>query len=260
VIEPQEEKVLLQVANVTKNFAALTAVNGVSLGIHEGELVALIGPNGAGKTTFFNLLCGFLKPDSGNISFAGQDMTRLAPHEISHRGIGLAFQLTNIFGSMTVLQNVQVALFSAHRKNSKLFVRATDFLFKDAKEILESIGLDGSAGRTAEELSQADKKRLELGIALAVRPKLLLLDEPTSGQSREETALTTSLIKRINQEQNLTILFIEHKMDVVFGIAKRVVVMQYGSVIADGLPEVVRQDKKVQQAYLGEVTEYDFRD
>lgn len=249
----KEKEVLLQVDNISKSFGALTAVNNVTFNLREKELVALIGPNGAGKTTLFNLLCGFLKPDQGKILFGDGEITKLTPFQISHKGIGLAFQLTNIFPSLTLFQNVQVALFSAYGKNKNIFSYAPAIFKKESEEILHRIGLSDLAHKTAQDLSQADKKRLELGIALAVRPRLLLLDEPTSGQSREETELTTSLIKQINSEQELTILFIEHKMDVVFGIAKRVIVMQYGTVIADGLPEAVRQNKNVQKAYLGEV-------
>jgi branched-chain amino acid transport system ATP-binding protein len=243
---------LLRVEGVDKTFGALTAVSGVSFEIRPGELVALIGPNGAGKTTLFNLISGLLRPDTGRIVFDGQAITALPPHRVAQRGIGLAFQVTNIFPRLTVFENVQTALFAAHGKSGSLFTYGPRTLCGEARDVLTAIGMTDAASVPAGTLAQADKKRLELGIALAVRPKLLLLDEPTSGQSVEETALTTELMRRINDDQHLTVLFIEHKMDVVFGIARRVLVLHNGRLIADGDPRTVREDEQVRKAYLGE--------
>ncbi len=243
---------LLHALDISKHFGGVAAVQRVTFAIQPGELVALIGPNGAGKTTLFNVISGMLKPDAGRIVMDGQEISSLPPHRIAHKGIGLAFQITNIFPRLTVFQNVQVALFSARGKSGSLLTFGPRALREETEEILVAIGLAEMAAAAAGVLSQADKKRLELGIALAVRPRLLLLDEPTSGQSAEETSLTTALIGRINREQGLTVLFIEHKMDVVFGIARRVLVMHNGHLIADGDPQRVRQDEQVQKAYLGE--------
>jgi branched-chain amino acid transport system ATP-binding protein len=244
---------LLHAEDVRKSFGAVAAVSDVSFDIQPGELVALIGPNGAGKTTLFNVISGVLKPDGGRVVMDGVEITSLPAHRIAHNGIGLAFQITNIFPRLTVFQNVQVALFSARGRSGSVRTFGPRALRDEAQEILVAIGLIEFAQLSAGALSQADKKRLEVGIALAVRPRLLLLDEPTSGQSAEETSLTTELIRRINREQALTVLFIEHKMGVVFGIARRVLVMHNGRLIADGDPQRVRQDEQVQRAYLGEV-------
>lgn len=243
---------LLSVDGVNKHFGAVAAVSDVTFAIEPGELVALIGPNGAGKSTLFNLISGILRPDTGTIAFSGEPISSLPPHRIAHRGIGLAFQITNVFSRLTVLENIQVALFSARGKSGSVWSFGPRTLREEAREILAAIGLLDRAGLSAAALAQADKKRLEVGIALAVRPRLLLLDEPTSGQSMEETDLTMELIRRLNEEQALTVLFIEHKMDVVFGIARRVLVLHNGRLIADGEPKVVRANEQVQKAYLGE--------
>jgi branched-chain amino acid transport system ATP-binding protein len=243
---------LLSVDGVNKAFGAVAAVSDVTFAIEPGELVALIGPNGAGKSTLFNLISGILRPDTGTIAFSGEPISSLPPHRIAHRGIGLAFQITNIFSRLTVLENIQVALFSARGKSGCFWSFGPRALREEAREILAAIGLLDRAGLSAAALAQADKKRLEVGIALAVRPRLLLLDEPTSGQSMEETDLTMELIRRLNEEQALTVLFIEHKMDIVFGIARRVLVLHNGRLIADGEPKVVRANEQVQKAYLGE--------
>jgi branched-chain amino acid transport system ATP-binding protein len=243
---------LLSAEGVSKSFGAVAAVTGATFNIEAGELVALIGPNGAGKSTLFNLISGILKPDAGTIAFDGERISSLPPHRIAHRGIGLAFQVSNVFSRLSVLENIQVALFSARGKSGSIWSFGPRTLREEAREILAAIGLLEVAGLSASALAQADKKRLEVGIALAVRPRLLLLDEPTSGQSMEETDTTMSLIRRINQEQALTVLFIEHKMDVVFGIARRVLVLHNGRLIADGEPRSVRANEQVQKAYLGE--------
>jgi branched-chain amino acid transport system ATP-binding protein len=243
---------LLGVEGASKSFGAVAAVSDVTFGIQPGELVALIGPNGAGKSTLFNLISGILKPDAGTIAFDGEPISSLPPHRIAHRGIGLAFQVSNVFARLSVMENIQVALFSARGKSGSIWSFGPHTLRDEAREILSAIGLVELAGLSAAVLAQADKKRLEVGIAMAVRPRLLLLDEPTSGQSMEETDLTTELIRRINQEQGLTVLFIEHKMDVVFGIARRVLVLHNGRLIADGDPASVRSNEQVQKAYLGE--------
>ena len=243
---------LLSAEGVSKSFGGVAAVTGVTFGMEPGELVALIGPNGAGKSTLFNLISGILKPDTGTIEFNGDRISSLPPHRIAHRGVGLAFQVSNVFSRLSVLENIQVALFSARGKSGSLWSFGPRTLREEARKILADIGLLERAGLSASALAQADKKRLEVGIALAVRPRLLLLDEPTSGQSMEETDLTMELIRRINQEQALTVLFIEHKMDVVFGIARRVLVLHNGHLIADGDPGSVRANEQVQKAYLGE--------
>jgi branched-chain amino acid transport system ATP-binding protein len=243
---------LLSAEGVSKSFGGVAAVTGVTFGMEPGELVALIGPNGAGKSTLFNLISGILKPDTGAIEFNGERISSLPPHRIAHRGVGLAFQVSNVFSRLSVLENIQVALFSARGKSASLWSFGSRTLREEAREILAAIGLLERAGLSASALAQADKKRLEVGIALAVRPRLLLLDEPTSGQSMEETDLTMELIRRINQEQALTVLFIEHKMDVVFGIARRVLVLHNGHLIADGDAASVRANEQVQKAYLGE--------
>jgi branched-chain amino acid transport system ATP-binding protein len=243
---------LLSAEGVGKSFGAVAAVADVTFALEPGELVALIGPNGAGKSTLFNLISGILAPDTGTIAFDGERISSLPPHRIAHRGIGLAFQITNVFSRLSVQENIQVALFSARGKSGSLWSFGPRTLRDEAREILAAIGLVELAGVSAATLAQADKKRLEVGIALAVRPRLLLLDEPTSGQSMEETDLTTELIHRINKEQGLTVLFIEHKMDVVFGIARRVLVLHNGRLIADGDPASVRSNEQVQKAYLGQ--------
>lgn len=247
-----EFEVVLQVKGLTKIFGALYAVDNVSFGIDRGDLVALIGPNGAGKTTLFNLITGFLTPEAGKVIFKGEDITNLPPHSIAHKKIGVAFQVTKIFSRLTVFQNIQVALFTSKGKGKNFFSLAPKIMKEDTNEILEAVGLSRMAQSPADALSQPDKKRLELGIALACRPELLLLDEPTSGQSAEETFSTMELVKKINEEQGLTLLFIEHKMAVVFGIARRIIVMHQGRVIADGELESVRENQEVQKAYLGE--------
>ena len=228
------------------------AVNNVSFEIDQGDLVALIGPNGAGKSTLLNLITGFLTPEAGKVMFNGEDITKLPPHRIAHKKIGVAFQVTNIFPRLTVFQNIQVAFFASQKKTKNIISLASKMMQEETHEILEAVRLTQAAKITADSLSQPDKKRLELAIALAGRPKLLLLDEPTSGQSAEETFSTMELVKKINEEQGLTILFIEHKMPVVFGIAHRIIVMHHGSVISDDKPEAVREKKEVQKAYLGE--------
>ena len=243
---------ILQVDGLTKIFGALRAVDNVSFGMDEGDLVALIGPNGAGKSTLFNVITGFLTPEAGKVIFNGEDITKLPPHRITHKRIGVAFQLTNIFPGLTVFQNIQVALFASRGKTKNMYSLAPKMMKEDTNEILGAVGLSKMAHTLADSMPQPDKKRLELGIALAGKPELLLLDEPTSGQSAEETFYTMELVKKINEEQGLTILFIEHKMPVVFGIAGRIIVMHHGSVIADAEPESVRENKEVQKAYLGE--------
>lgn len=243
---------ILEVEGLTKIFGALYAVDKVSFGIGRGDLVGLIGPNGAGKTTLFSLITGFQTPEAGKVIFKGEDITRLPAHSIAHKKMALVFQVTRIFSRLTVFQNIQVALFASQGRAKDFFSLAPRLMKEETHDVLEAVGLSRMAQIPAEALSQPDKKRLELGIALACQPELLLLDEPTSGQSAEETYSTMELVKKINQEKGLTLLFIEHKMAVVFGIARRIIVMHQGRVIADGEPEAVRENPEVQKAYFGE--------
>jgi branched-chain amino acid transport system ATP-binding protein len=243
---------MLEVRDVRKAFDGFQAVAGVSLQIARGEIAAIIGPNGAGKTTFFNLITGHLKPDAGAVVFEGRDITAMAPHDIARRGVGRSFQRVNIFPKLTVFENVQAA-FIAHRGRGLDPFRRVDHLFRaETEALLASIGLAGRAEAVSAFLSHGGQKQLELGIALASEPRLLLLDEPTAGMSATETRETMRLIERVTRERGLTLVFTEHDMEVVFGIAEKIAVLHQGRVIADGSPAAVRADPEVRRVYLGE--------
>ena len=228
------------------------AVNDVSFEIVEGELSSIIGPNGAGKTTLFNLLTGHLRPEIGGIFFKEKEITGLSPHEICRKGIGRSFQRTNIFPRLTVFDNVQVAVMSWQRKSGNIFLRAQKMLREETDQVLESVGLEDKKDMTAGLLAHGDQRRLEIGIALGSFPELLLLDEPTAGMSPEESDRTVDLIQRLAREKGLTLLFIEHDMNVVFRISEKIRVMHMGEIIAEGTPEEVRANEQVQRIYLAE--------
>ncbi len=242
---------ILKVAHLKKAFGGLQATNDVNYEMQAGELSGIIGPNGAGKSTFFNLLSGYHKVDSGHIFFKGDDITNRPPHKISRLGIARAFQVSNIYPALTTYENVRQAILAQQKQTLRLFTPARRLAKEETQALLEVTGLSGYADRTAGTLSQGDKKRLELAVALGNKPELLFLDEPTAGMSGEETYATMDLVKRLNQEMNLTILFTEHNMSVVFGYARRLTVLHQGTIIAEGSPEEVRKNEAAQKAYLG---------
>jgi branched-chain amino acid transport system ATP-binding protein len=243
---------VLDVRDVRKAFDGFQAVGGVSLTVVEGGIAAIIGPNGAGKTTLFNLITGHLRPDAGAVLLNGRDVTGLPPHEICRLGIGRSFQRTNIFPRLTVFENVQAAFISHRGRGLNLFGRVEPLYREETEAVLDSIGLLRRAGEVSGFLSHGNQKQLELGIALASEPVLLLLDEPTAGMSAVETRETIRLIERITRERGLTLLFTEHDMEVVFSIAQRITVLHQGRVIAEGAPAEVRNDPDVRRVYLGE--------
>jgi branched-chain amino acid transport system ATP-binding protein len=242
---------MLQVEAVDKSFEDFMAVNGANLTVGKGEIVAVIGPNGAGKTTLFNLITGALKRDRGKIVFKDEDISELPPYEICKKGISRSYQIVNIFPRLTIFKNVQVAVLSQQRKSRKLFQPAKNMVIRETDDILESVGLLDKAHGVAGSLSHGDQKILEIAIALGNEPELLILDEPTAGMSPEETSATMELIKRLAQMRGLTILFCEHDMDIVFSIAKSIMVMHQGRTLIQGRPEEVRKNSFVQEAYLG---------
>jgi len=241
---------MLRVRGLTKSFSGFRALSGVDFVAERGCVTAVIGPNGAGKTTLFNVLTGHLKPDGGRVLFKETDITGTRPHRIFRLGIARSFQLTNIFNSLSVLENVQVALLSQAGGSASLSRGLLRECAVRAEELLRRAGLAGYAEETAGRLSYGDQKLLEISMALAGRPELLLLDEPTAGMSPEETAATAALIRRLPGE-GVTVLFTEHDMDLVFGLAGHIVVLHQGSCIAQGPPAQVRGDAVVQKAYLG---------
>jgi branched-chain amino acid transport system ATP-binding protein len=242
---------MLQVDSVDKSFEDFMAVCGANLTVGKGEIVAVIGPNGAGKTTLFNLITGVLKRDRGRIIFKGEDISELPPYQICKKGIARSFQIVNIFPRMNVFGNVQVAVLSHQRKSSNLFRPAQNIAVEETKRILETVGLSDNAKNIAGSLSHGDQKILEIAIALGNEPELLILDEPTAGMSPEETQATMELIKKLARMRGLTILFCEHDMDIVFSIAQSIMVMRHGRTIIQGSPKDVRNNKEVQEAYLG---------
>ena len=243
---------LLRVEGVTKSFDGFVAVLDVSVTVEKGQMACIIGPNGAGKSTLFNLITGHLTPERGRVFFDDREITGMPPHRICQLGMGRSFQRTNIFPRLSVFDNVQVAVLSHQKKSLNLFTPANRLAERETYALLEQVGLADEAQSVAGTLAYGFQKQLELGIALASEPQLLLLDEPTAGMSPQETAGTIALIGKIARERSLTLLFTEHDMDVVFSIAEKITVLHQGKVLADGAPDEVRQNLEVQQVYLGE--------
>ena len=242
---------LLQVQGLRKSFGGVQAVQGVSFALQAGELLALIGPNGAGKSTTFNLVGGQLLPDAGRVLLQGQDITGLAPRAVWRRGVGRTFQIAQTFASFTVLQNVQMALLSHDRHAWRWWRRADAHRPQDALALLEQVGMVAQAQRPCSALAYGDVKRVELAMALAHAPALLLMDEPTAGMAPAERLALMQLVQRIARERHMGVLFTEHSMDVVFGLADRVAVLVRGQLLAEGTPQQIQDDARVQAAYLG---------
>lgn len=243
---------ILNVERVKKSFDGFVAVNGVSFSVKTGEICSIIGPNGAGKTTLFNLITGHLPVDEGRLLFKGMDITRTPPHKICRLGMGRSFQRTNIFPRLTVFENIQAALVAHRGKSLNFFKPVETFFREETQALLGRVGLKDFAETVGGSLSYGFQKQLELGIALASDPELLLLDEPTAGMSALETHQTIQLVGRITREKGLTLLFTEHDMEVVFSISERILVLHQGRLIAEGSPEEVRNNSDVRKVYLGE--------
>lgn len=243
---------ILVVAHLEKHFGGLHVTRDVNFTMEEGEQSAIIGPNGAGKSTFINLMTGYHRPDSGHVVFAGQDITNQAPHKIARMGISRAFQVSSIFPKMTVAENVRSAVHAQMRQSLNLFGNANGIGKAETERALALCELEAKGGLMAGELAQGDKKRLELAIALAGKPRLLFLDEPTAGMSVDEARSTMELVDRLNREMKLTVLFTEHDMDIVFNHAQRLTLMHRGEIVVTGTPEEVRGNATAQKVYLGE--------
>ena len=242
---------MLKVENATKIFGGFTAVNKVNLTVAEGETHAIIGPNGAGKTTLFNVVSGLITPETGSVTFRGKKLNKMMPHDIVNVGMARSFQRVNIFPRKTVFENVQVALLVHARLHFNPFRQASKLFRDEGMELLALVNLEDEADRRAGDLAYGRQKQLELAIALAANPKLLLLDEPTAGMSISETKASIALINDIVEKRNLTLLFTEHDMNVVFEIADRISVLHHGEIIATGLPDEVRDNQEVKRIYLG---------
>ncbi|MEB2347926.1 MAG: ATP-binding cassette domain-containing protein [Comamonadaceae bacterium] len=242
---------LLEVRGLRKSFGGVHAVQGVSLGLAAGEVLALIGPNGAGKTTTFQMLGGQLAPDAGRVRLGGREVTGLAPRALARLGVGRTFQIAETFTSFTALANVQMALLAHDARHWRFWRRADGYRPQDARALLAQVGMAEQADRPCSELAYGDVKRLELALALAGEPRLLLMDEPTAGMAPAERVALMQLARTLAKERRIAVLFTEHSMDVVFGQADRIAVMVRGELLAEGPPEAIREDARVQEAYLG---------
>ncbi len=244
---------MLEVSGVSRNFGSLVALRNVSLDVDEGELRAIIGPNGAGKTTLFNLISGFFRPTAGTITFDGRDITRLAPQTRVGLGMARTFQITEIFPELTVFENVRVSIevTDGYRLRPWLSRAETAKVRRQVEETLEQTGLVGKSNRLVGELPHGDQRAAEIAMALALRPRLLLLDEPTAGMGEQETYEITQLVRRLHRDSHYTIVLIEHDMRVIFHLADRITVLDQGRLLADGTPEEIAANETVQAAYLG---------
>ncbi len=245
---------LLQVKNVSKHFGSLIAVNDISMTVAPGELRAIIGPNGAGKTTFFNLITGFFTPTSGHIFFEDQDVTDLLPARRVWRGMARTFQVTEVFPELSVRENLRIAVEVASGLRLRPWLSEADNgnIQSRVSELIDMGGLSGKADRQVGELAHGDQRSCEIMMALALKPRLLLLDEPTAGMGDQETYEITQLIRRLHKDSKLTIVLIEHDMRVVFHLADRIMVLDQGKFLADGTPPEIAANKAVQTAYLGQ--------
>ena len=242
---------LLQVTGLGKSFGGNRAVDGVDFEVAAGELLALIGPNGAGKSTTFNMVNGQLRADSGSIRLNGQELIGRKPRDIWHLGVGRTFQIAETFVSLTVVENVQMALISADSKLYSFWKRARDHKRDEALALLDQVGMKPQADRPCSVLAYGNIKRVELAIAMANAPKLLLMDEPTAGMAPQERNELMALTKRLVVERGMAVLFTEHSMDVVFAYADRLIVLARGRLIAQGNPAEIRDNPKVQEVYFG---------
>ena len=244
---------LLEVRNVSKHFGSLVAVEDVTMSVEKGELRAIIGPNGAGKTTFFNMISGFFPPTKGDIAFDGQVVTRLPVSARVARGMARTFQITEIFPELSVRENVRIAQESADGFRLHMWVSRAETarVMREVDELLTQVGLASKADRLVGELSHGDQRAAEIAMALALRPRLLLLDEPTAGMGEQETYQVAGLIRRLHRNSAYTIVLIEHDMRVVFNLADRITVLTEGKMLAEGTPKEIAEDPHVQAAYLG---------
>jgi branched-chain amino acid transport system ATP-binding protein len=242
---------LLSVRGLSKSFGGVHAVQDVSFELGRGQLLALIGPNGAGKSTCFNMLNGQLRPDAGSVVLEGVDIAGRPPREVWQRGVGRTFQITATYGSMTVRENVQMVLLSRARRLFSVWPRASDLYRDEAMNLLSRVGMGDQSERPCGLLAYGDVKRVELAMALAHAPKLLLMDEPTAGMAPKERNDLMALTAELTRERNLGVLFTEHSMDVVFTYAQQLLVLSRGLVIAKGSPAEVRDNEEVQRIYLG---------
>lgn len=242
---------VLEAEGLVKAWGGVRAVDGVSFALAPGEMLALIGPNGAGKSTCFNMLNGQIRPDAGRVRLQGRDVTGLPPRTVWRLGVGRTFQVTATFGSMSVRENVRLALLSHHRRLLGLWRPAAGLYTAEAEALLARVGMEAQAERPCAVLAYGDLKRLELAMALAHAPRLLLMDEPTAGMAPAERGALMRQTTAIAREAGIAVLFTEHDMDVVFGHAHRVLVLERGRLIAGGSPEAVRADPRVRQVYLG---------
>lgn len=244
---------LLKIQNVSQHFGKLVAVNNVSLTIEEGELHAIIGPNGAGKTTFFNMISGFYKPTQGRIFFDGTDVTTLDPPQRVSMGMARTFQVTQVYRELTVRENLRIPVEVTQGLRLRMFRSRRQAAETDRRveELLENSGLAAHADRYVGELSHGDQRTTEIMMAVALKPRLLLLDEPAAGMGNQETYDTALLIRKLHRKQGLTILLVEHDMRIIFNLAQRITVMQEGELLEEGTPDEIAASKKVQAAYLG---------
>jgi len=242
---------VLEVKSLSKSFGGFAAVKGANLEVEKGEIVAVIGPNGAGKTTLFNLITGVLKPENGKVFFKGEDITGLPSYKVCKRGISRSFQVVNVFQRLSIFENIQISILSRERRTWNLFTPSAKLAVEETNGVLESVGLMAKKDRTTGLISHGDRKVLEIAMALGGNPELLILDEPTAGMAPEETSRCIELIEDLSRKRGLTILFCEHDMEIVFGIANRIMVMVRGGTVIQGSREEVRSNQAVQEAYLG---------
>lgn len=244
---------LLEVRNLAKRFGGNVAVDGIDFDLRPGELVSMIGPNGAGKTTTFNIVNGQLQPSAGSVRLQGREIVGLAPRQVARLGVGRTFQIAATFGSLTVLENVQLALLAHARQVFSFLASAASRYRDEAMALLEQVGMQAQAARPCSELAYGDVKRVELAIALANDPCLLLMDEPTAGMAPRERSALMALTRRLVAQRGMAVLFTEHSMDVVFEFSDRIMVLARGSLIAEGSPAQIRLDERVREAYFGSI-------
>ena len=242
---------LLSVTGLRKSFGGVQAVADVNFELRRGELLAMIGPNGAGKSTCFNMINGQLAPDAGRIMFAGRNLAGMKPREIWRMGVGRTFQVAATYGSMTVAENVQMALLSRERQLLRIWPHAASMHRREALDLLAQVGLAARADEPCATLAYGDIKTVELAVALANRPNLLLMDEPTAGMAPRERSELMTLTRKLVRERGIAVLFTEHSMDVVFAHADRIMVLARGELIANGTPDEIRSDPQVAAVYFG---------